>query len=160
MERVSRRRVDGRRTPKGDRAASPSPSQRARTPSPSRFRPKGKFVYRGCNHCGKKGHERKDCCDFIALKAKHGGKLPDSYKGAREIAYEKWRNNQKAGMESQQRNGQVKALTAGDETCDDNSDFSETELWINASPIIVALHMQVKPMTTVVDPRPSGADLG
>ena len=141
--------------PKGDRAASPSPSQRARTPSPSGFKPKGKFVYRGCNHCGKKGHERKDCREFIALEAKHGGKLPDSYKGAREIAYEKWRNNQKARMESQQRSGQVKALTTGDETCDEDSDFSESELKINASPIIAALNIPVKPMTNALDPIPS-----
>ena len=78
---------DRGRKPKSDQGArrsSPSPSQRARTPSPSGFKPKGRFVFRGgCNHCGKKGHERRECREFIALKEKNGGKPPEGYKGAR-----------------------------------------------------------------------------
>ena len=80
----------------GDRSRSTSPSMRARSPSPSGFQPKGKFIWRGgCNHCNAPDHQRKDCKVFLAIKAKHDGKLPGGYKGAREIAYEKWRNNQK-----------------------------------------------------------------
>ena len=104
----------------------------------------------GCNHCGKKGHERKECREFIALKEKNGGKPPDGYKGAREIAYEKWRNNQKKRSDSQQ-SGHIKALASGDDTCEEDSDFSESELptMANYAPIIAALNSRVKPMTSI-----------
>ena len=104
------------------------PSQRPRTPSPSGFKPKGKFVFRGgCNHCGKAGHQRAECKTFIALKKNNGGKLLEGYKGAREIAYEKWRNNQKKRFESQKQKESVRTLASNEDTCDDDSDFSESE---------------------------------
>ena len=134
---------------RGDRSRSPSPSARARTPSPSGFKPKGKFIWRGgCNHCNAPDHQRKDCKVFLALKEKNGGNLPDGYKGCREIAYEKWRNNQKtkgAGKGA----GSVKALaqsatmpdisSRGD---DSDSDFSESDL--PASGLVTALTQPVK----------------
>ena len=136
------------------RRSSPSPSQRPRSPSPSGFKPKGKFIFRGgCNHCGKRGHERKDCREFIALKAKNGGKTPEGYKGAREVAYEKWRDNQKSKAAKSTSN-HVKALTSGDDTCDSDSDFSESELRIGARPRIASLNQHVKPMTSISEESP------
>lgn len=128
---------------------SPSPSARARTPSPSGFKPKGKFIWRGgCNHCNAPDHQRKDCKVFIALKEKNGGNLPEGYKGCREIAYEKWRNNQKtkgAGKGA----GSVKALAQSAQMPDissrgedSDSDFSESDL--PASGLVTALTQPVK----------------
>ena len=64
------------RTPTGSRSGSNS-SQRAgrRIPSAS---------FDGCWCCGKKGHSRKDCPEFKAVKAKNGGKVPKDYVGAWE----------------------------------------------------------------------------
>ena len=82
---------------------------------------------------------------FIAIKANHDGKLPDGYKGAREIAYEKWCNNQKTrangkGSESMKAHASMPDISS---RCDDSdSDFSESEL--PASGVIAALTQSVK----------------
>ena len=90
----------------------------------------------GCNHCKQEGHKRRDCPEFLAIKARNNGKLPEGYKGAREIAYEKWRSNQKARTANKDKNAEnVKALAlskaaqqAAHHTEDEDSDFSESEL--------------------------------
>ena len=121
-----------------DRPRSVSPSQRPRSPSPSGFKPKGRFIFKGgCNHCNSKEHQRQACTEFLALKAKHGGELPPNYKGAREVAYEKWRNNQKKAADAKTAKkgpGSQRALSgvqppAKEDTEDeDESDFSESDL--------------------------------
>ena len=89
----------------------------------------------GCNHCNKEGHKRQDCPEFLAIKAKNNGKLPEGYKGAREIAYGKWRSNQKACIannDNQAKNvralASAKAQLAAHNTEDEDSNFSEFEL--------------------------------
>ena len=82
------------------------------------------------NHCNAPDHQRNDCKAFLAIKAKHDGKLPDGYKGAREIAYEKWRNNQYG--RAAKGPDQVKTLAAAaSDNADDDSDFSESDLPAN-----------------------------
>ena len=98
--------------------------------------PKGKCMFRGgCNQCNKAGHKRQDCPEFLAIKAKNNGKLPGGYKGAREIAYEKWRSNQKARVANEDKkseNGRALASSQAQlpthHTEDEDSDFSECEL--------------------------------
>ena len=87
-----------------------------------------KFRFKGCWHCGEENHSRKPndakgikgCPKFEALKAKHGGKLPDGYKGA----YEKARDAawEKAQAAKKNKSGKVLALEA-----DDDSEFDSDE---------------------------------
>ena len=98
--------------------------------------PKGKLFFRGgCNRCNKEGHKRQDSPEFLAIRAKNNGKLPEGYKGAREIAYEKWRSNQKARRANKDKKADnvralasAKAQLAAHNTEDEDSDFSEFEL--------------------------------
>ena len=71
----------------------------------------------------------------MAIKAKNIGKLPEGYKGAMEIAYEKWRSNQKAriaGKDEKIQNvpalASSQAQLAAHHTEDGDSDLSESEL--------------------------------
>ena len=116
---------------------SPSPSSRQSSTSPGGFRPKGNSAFRGgFNHCNKARHKRQDCHELVAIKWKNNGKLPEGYKGAREIAYEKWRSNQKArtaNKDTKAENVRALALSmAAQQTAhhteDEDSDFSESEL--------------------------------
>ena len=67
------------------------------------------------------------------------------------MAYEKWRNNQKSKADKSS-SSHAKALTPGDDTCDSDSDFSESELKIGARPrIIASLNKHVMPMTSILD---------
>ena len=92
------------------------------------------------------------------MRAKNGGKTPEGYKGARDVAYEKWRNNQKTKAEKSS-SSHVKALTQGADTCDSDSDFSESELKIGARPrIIASLNKHGMPMTSILD-EPQWSDV-
>ena len=71
----------------------------------------------------------------MAIKAKNSGKLPEGYKGAREIAYGNRRSNQKARIANKDKKAKnVRALAssltqlAAHHTGDEDSDFSESEL--------------------------------
>ena len=72
-------------------------------------------------------HARADCEELIALKAKNNGKLPEHYKGAREIAFEMWRGNQKKRFEARKdpKGGHQKALHSDRDT--DNDDIAENQ---------------------------------
>ena len=93
---------------------SPSPRTRHRSTPTGGFGPAGKFVFRGgCHHCNNKGHKRQDCPQFLAIKAKNNGKLPERYKDAREIAHEKWRSNKKARVANKDEKAEnVRALAS------------------------------------------------
>ena len=57
----------------------------------SLYRLRRKFIFKGgCKHCGKDGPKKQDCAEFLALKKKNNGELPKGYKGAREVAFDKW----------------------------------------------------------------------
>ena len=106
--------------------------QRSASPN-SGFKPDGNFVWSGgCNHCNDKDHKHHKCPKFKEIKDDNGGMLPEGYKGAREIAYEKWRNNQKnRAAGKQQSAAQIRALQQEPDTASEDSDFSESELMPN-----------------------------
>ena len=70
------------------------------------------------------------------IKSKNNGKLPEGYKGAREISYdEKWRNNHKARVANKDKKAEnvwalasSQAQLAAHSTEDEGSDFSASEL--------------------------------
>ena len=72
----SQRGRSGARSPQGSRNGSAG-SQRS-----GRRVPSASFV--GCWCCGEKGHARKDCKKFNAIKDANGGKVPKDYVGAYE----------------------------------------------------------------------------
>ena len=144
--------------------ASQSPSARVRSTSRDGFRPKNKFIWKGgCHHCNG-DHKRSDCPEFLAIKAKNGGKVPDGYKGVREIAYEKWRSKQrsKVNKNDAKKNGVVKTLSEplgkaiqqpiDDEHYDSDSDFSESEL-----PMSTSVHSQRALTSHVWEPVSRGS---
>ena len=138
------------------RGSSPSLSARQRSVSPnSGFKPKGSFVWRGgCNHCNDKDHKRHECPKFKTIKDDNGVKLPEGYKGVREVAYEKWRNNQKNRTAGKQHSAaQIKALKQEPDTASEDSDFSESELMpiINSSGIACGLWEPVTKGTKLED---------
>ena len=115
---------------KGSRGSSRDSSRGS-----SLARLKKKFIFRGgCNHCGVEGHQRKDCAEFLAIKAKHNGQLPSGYKGAREKAFDKWFAESKAGKsgdvakpkpKAKPKAQHVRALAMQAESSD--SDFTDDE---------------------------------
>ena len=122
-----------------DRKRSDSKGSRSSSRDSSRgsslLRLKKKFIFRGgCNHCGVEGHQRKDCAEFLAIKAKHNGQLPAGYKGAREKAFDKWFAESKAGKtgdvakpkpKAKPQAQHVRALAMQAESSD--SDFTDDE---------------------------------
>ena len=79
MNRTDRAGGRGRETarkPPGSRSSSAGSSTGGRRIPNPRFK--------GCWCCGKEGHSRANCPEFIAIKAKNGGKVPRDYVGAYE----------------------------------------------------------------------------
>ena len=80
---------------------------------------------------------RKDCAEFLALKKKNGDKPPPGYKGAREIAYQKWKDNQKK-LRDDKKDGRdsnsVRALCqdmpdlVGDQANEPDSEITEADV--------------------------------
>ena len=77
--RDQRGRDTGRTPPRSRESSAGSqkgkPMLRNRIPNPR---------FKGCWCCGKEGHSRQNCPEFIAIKKKNGGKIPKDYKGAYE----------------------------------------------------------------------------
>ena len=93
-------------------------------------------MFRGCFQCGKEGHSRRECPEWLAMIDKDG-KPPRDHKGAKDKAYEAWKAK-RAAARSAKGDGKgsrgkehVKALGGkggnSDDTEDDDDYWSESE---------------------------------